>query len=319
MIQKIFYSINLLPYNLVCFPYLLANFVVQRILKSPSVHIWPRNSFVLKNLISGFSDLDFSLYFLGRVEHYTVKQKILNLKKLSFYFPFIGETNVYSSETLDLVKITINPYELKRDPQLNDIIGEIPSFECDKIVYLLRMLDSDQKNLKHFILLRQKKWKYHLDSAGLSNIPADLTFQNILMSINHQVLKFTNFNESSSEIFVNYYQGNFNRIEMDYHLNQKMVLEFMCIFPWQWLGPSFSNDNLKRDCDILLAADPLYLDLFMAQLSWEIWGYIVQGIYLEQNISWESHMLRIKTIVNFLETSSHPKCYQLQKVLEQLK
>ena len=64
---------------------IMANFVVQRILKSPSVHIWPRNSFVLKNLISGFSDLDFSLYFLGRVEHYTVKQKILNLKKLSFY------------------------------------------------------------------------------------------------------------------------------------------------------------------------------------------------------------------------------------------
>lgn len=128
--------------------------------------IWPRNSYALRTLEPGYSDLDFTLYLKNNNNTKGLKNFTHLYQKLNKIIPLLGEINIYTPSTIEFIAQKHNGLELARDPklcQIADVKKNISAAEAS--VFLFRMMELDIHNLKERPERRVKKWKAHIEAV----------------------------------------------------------------------------------------------------------------------------------------------------------
>lgn len=128
------------------------------------IEIWPRHSFLTEAFIPLKSDLDLTAYVSNPDSLKSYLRYYRTYKKL---LPFIGELNVYNSDSIVFIKNKdMNGFELERDPILISRfrldLNNSKYFSREKAAsYLLMALVNDLHKLKADPGARLKKWNYH--------------------------------------------------------------------------------------------------------------------------------------------------------------
>ncbi|MFP5490941.1 MAG: hypothetical protein ACLGG0_05535 [Bacteriovoracia bacterium] len=271
--QKIVTNLlGFLPEQLALLPYHVAHFLVITIAKKLNIICWSRNSYHHKRIVPGISDLDFTVLHTN-----ALGLSQLNLF-LSFYhfakkiIPILGEINIYRHEMIDLTAKWLNPFELRRDPKLKSHLVANPEDAFNRFTYLLRMLESDAKNLKLRASSRQKKWNFHLSEAGLAS-QEQLNPQELIRIIS--TLNPTSLAEEDVILFLHRYIQDGTQLTYSHLRTNRVIKVFMVLYPHRWLV----HANGLNDVDICLGAnsfDEGEVELILNQLQWELVGIQTQ-------------------------------------------
>ncbi len=244
--------------------------------------LWPRNSYVLKALEPGYSDLDLSL--LQKKTNSSPQRFFSLYRHLRRFLPLLGEVNFYTQESLALVGQKHNSFELKRDPRLLDLLGRRPKPEpFEAAVFLLRQLEKDLHNLKKRPEKRLKKWLSHyreiaaafpeLDLSGPFALDAKHLPESIAGAVIHlsQIQFYSNWNPVRLR---DLYDRLFFYIQLlDGGINLSTTKNFWTLDKWfiAWsphrvvdteaFRIKFSDDQLK---------------FLVSQMYWEICGVLTQ-------------------------------------------
>lgn len=126
--------------------------------------VWARNSYKLKALEPGFSDIDITICLTNSKN--TTRLGLF----LSFYagikklFPFFGEVNVYRPSMMGFLLENHNGFELMRDPVLCEKFNlDRTKDPVEAAVFLFRQLEADIYNLQNYPEKRIKKWESHIN------------------------------------------------------------------------------------------------------------------------------------------------------------
>jgi hypothetical protein len=291
--KNVFYLIDSwLPRPVNAIPYQMAEIDSAAQLQQAlgPVKVWSRNSFKLNSFVFGISDLDLTV--IGPSSN-SFNHLTEILKSLKNKWPFIGETNVYHWEDLKALSVFINWYELNRDPELVASIPKvkIENLEVEKIVFLLRMLQSDA-SLENNPQYRQRKWKQHFSYLDLPH-KAFIDRKTLLNTI----LTMLKGHELLQEALKAW---DFERQSKDFEpFRAKLPVEFRILYPHQhlWFHSSseISLENLSK----------FERQILKRQIDWEVWGLSTQRFFLDkENI--KTHLGRLmKAYISVAEVGEH--------------
>ena len=244
------------------------------------VQVWSRNSFKLNSFVFGISDLDLTI--VGNASNSLVLLPEI-LSKLKHKWLFIGEINVYYQEDLKALSPFINWYEVNRDPELLDLLPsiKIEDFEIEKLVFLLRMIQSDLALEKepHF---RQRKWKQHFSSMGLEN-KGFVNRETLLSTIFNMLTGYEHLKEALKS-------WDLERQSQDFDVFQtKLHQGFKILYPHQHLWFHSSSELVFENLS------NFEKKILKRQIDWEIWGIYTQRLFLEK-VSIETHFIRLMKV-----------------------
>lgn len=246
-------------YSLIEFPYKVALFILKKTMPSHVEALWPRHSYVTRDLVFLVSDLDLTL----TVENHS-RESSINIQKFFWFWkrliPFLGEVNVISLNLLDKISPLAPILELRRDPQLLKLVAKknVEVSAEEKLIFLKKMYASDKHNLEKRFARRIGKWSKHLASMGF----------------------VIGANEFSSKVHLDQFiEKNFLRISENDHflldlpgwLKQRALEK-------DWLDPAFEWPVVENT------------QLLQAALNWEIWGSFHQFSMTKDQLTWLAHV-----------------------------
>lgn len=249
--------------------------MVRTIYLDLPVHIWPRNSYVLNTLKCALSDLDLTFYAYRPCNIYS---QLWRYKFLKFFLPFLGEINFYQEEKLKKFLPYANYFELKRDPKLLEKVGEQPTDRSDyeKLVFFLKLLESDRKNLVKIPKYRENKWNLHFNHLNWELPPVNMDEMKRFLA-----QKLTE-KEIKSKVFLKIFfdldsktKTGLNSIYEECS-RQGVIKEYMLSYPFYWIGSAFYHDSFEHDLELLKNLTENESRLLLEQVRWELWGLFTQ-------------------------------------------
>jgi hypothetical protein len=301
-----------LPFWLGRIPYDMVFHLVKQMAKSLGLQCWARNSYHLNYLTPGISDIDFTILVpigISREKTKTFLKYYYAIKKIA---PIVGEVNIYHETDFSLIKQWLNKYEIQRDPLLASRFSLNSSGPADKLVYLLRMLESDRKNLKKSPFNRERKWNFHLGQVATMT-SAKLSVKSIIEAIASTA--FENMNKGEFCKFLDVYLN--NSVEKTYssYRKEKKIKIFMILYPHRWLV----HANSINDVTICLGNNHFSKEeheIILSQLRWELSGIYSQANTLDQ----ESYTFRYLEMIQFFLTQLNieAKAIDIKEMLESI-
>jgi len=285
-----------LPYSLAILPYHFCFYLAKFALKGPEVKIWARNSYALKRLSPGQSDIDLTFIFLKNTSAEKIKSTLNKLKKLRFFFPILGEVNSYKENEILSFLPFLNFFEVERDQKLKHFFKKKSSkstFE-EAIVYMLRMLKADQKNLLNAPQKREKKWRYHCEQVNIpyATYPLESIITHLLsrstLILSHKILiVFFKIDETHEKEVDTFYS----------HLDIKEKCTFILLFPLRWIVVTLRNHEFENDMSLVKDFTTSERQLLFCNISWEIWGIYSQYHDLALTHDLVAHLENIEKIL----------------------
>lgn len=271
-------------------PYLLALGVCRIVFKK--VHgpnflgLWARNSFVLGYFVPFKSDLDLTLHLSTSPDSTAIRRHNMTYHILKLLFPFLGEINTVADESLSDSVQFLNHFELMRDPRLHSLISArtpVPiASRSAAVCFLLRMLESDYRNLTHRPQSRLKKWTHHRsaisDSLKIVDLP-QLSPEDMLEGIYRIILVLSD----------NSFLTSAKEAQTWLHLYFQCRLKGI---PLSELEPLFRSRSWL----------PIFLPhrAMMFQLKYQVANTLYQEI-LHHQLIWEVNGIRSQTPFHFTE------------------
>ncbi len=261
------------------------------------IKIWPRNSYILGSLICTLSDLDLTFFATQKVEIYS---KLWRYRLLKMFMPFLGEINFYHCDKVSKFLPYANSLEVGRDPilmeRLNYSSTQDSSYE--KIVFFLKVLESDRRNLKKIPAYRERKWKLHLEKLGWE-MPKKLSLDTLTSLLNKKlqeqnllgkVFLKTFFSLPSKE------KIDLNRVYEECS-RQGLIKDYILYYPFYWIGSSFYHDSFDHDLELLKDLSESEARLLAEQVRWELWGLFTQLEVTPDKATLLMHLENIKRLV----------------------
>ncbi len=264
---------QILPRGLALFPYstgLLFLRILLKLLFGPATKVWDRNSVRARTFIFGVSDLDITV-LSDRELPAPELCKALKISKR--FLPFLGEANVYLATDLKVLVPRMNSFELRRDPVLESVTKVARREDrIEKLIFLQRMFFSDALTLAEGPLLRQKKWRHHLELTGIEVPEGQLTTETVIQALGSLLPSRPGLSGSLRR-----WMKEFRSPEFDvYHA--EMGEGFRILAPHLYLW--FHHDREARDRELLESLLSEERALIERQIDWEIWGLYCQRSWL---------------------------------------
>ncbi|MCY4523424.1 MAG: hypothetical protein OXB84_01665 [Halobacteriovoraceae bacterium] len=287
--------INNIP-NILCkAPYLFSFHLAKTFLNSPHVDIWYRHSLYFNNITPGLSDIDTDLFFLNKTNFKLQKKTLKRFLILKKYIPLLSEVNIYEEDTVDFIRDCINPLELQRDPLLLKKINiplKKPSME-EKLIFTIKMLYSDRKNLLLYPNLRKKKWNFHFKQLDINDNIKNLNLTKILNILDRHV--FSHFPQIAiKEILEQYLKK--DQIPSSFSSIDKKRSYFL-LFPNQFYSHEFSDSFLK---EIFSKMDGHNQKIYIEPIKWELWGLYTQYKIIGNKFPLIPHLKRLSKTIDYL-------------------
>lgn len=267
--------------NLGYWPYSLAlkYTILLSKLYNLKVQIWARNSYKLKALEPGYSDLDITISIEKNCNRKRLYSFMYLYKKTQKFFSIFGEINIYNEDVIQFLLKNHNSFELMRDPTLciNFNFNRTPD-SVEAAVFLFRNLEADLHNLQNNPKKRIKKWRSHFDMIN-NAIPE--------LRLAHQI----HFNEDKlleTVIFCIIYLSNTRSLMAVDELKDKLYFYFellskkvdfvkitylMNADSWFAIWKSFRD--IEANVIINNFSDKK-IQFFICQLKWEVCGVLTQ-------------------------------------------
>ncbi len=275
-----------LPYTFVLYTVRLFTWLLFR----NHVLVWARNSYLKSSFTPFRSDLDLTLFvqssFVGdfsRVEKFG--------RKVIYYIPIVSEINLYFEINKAEIIRYINPFELARDPWLVEKLGHSSKgSHAQKVVFLLRMIESDLENLLLCPMKRIKKWSVHLNDVG-----EEMDFY----AFSHNPIRYL------LKVALKGYVTEENILDIETLLVSGDIHDesMLALFP-QKFGPFLRHleSNLG--------------EIVIAQVEWEIFAQLTQS-HLFSNGTVNAHLGHLRRVLSRLENDHliepYRKLYALSK------
>lgn len=263
-------------------------------------NIWYRNSLKFNNIVFGKSDIDYTIHLLANNDFKKIQAYFKKLKRI---FPVMGEINAYADEDLINLEGYFNPYELARDPELTNVHPNLASAESKeaKIVFLIKMMRADRRNLTTKFNSRKKKWNFHFMQLGLGPLPDSL--KEMLFAIENK------FNIPKKYLMLNL--SNENYIPMtDYNDPQ-----FLIYFPVDWLYHTLLNLEFEKNLSIVRQLNFSEQSILIYQFSWELMGLTGQYRSIESREQFLNHVQNMVSVLTEMATSEANECAKRLAVL----
>lgn len=281
-VKDIFHAIdNSMLRCILYFIYMIAEKVVILVISEQKINVWIRNSYYLNSLVVGISDLDISVQYMNRPSEVEINKLKTKLRYLKYFFPFLGETNIYVKSDEELLR-SFNFYEMKRDPYLSTLT-EDDKGRCkyQKLIFILRMLESDRENLCNFPQYRQKKWKSHFKSID------GPFYQKIgpVEVLDYIASSMPGDSERYREVLNSFLKSG------EYHFSDSR--EMALLFPHRWSVWVNINGGIEEGIKKLNLSDDERI-IFQEMIRWEIMGLYTQRFLLTEkdNINFYLNYLR---------------------------
>lgn len=261
-----------------------------------------RHSFYFKEIEFGYSDIDFTIYNKNKISfnEYSEIRKRLKLSKA--LIPIMGEINCYEGEGINKLERLINPFEALRDPLLkkNCTVSDTKN-EAQKIIFILRIIESDKYNLKNKMNKRFKKLSYTFSLIESKKILLKKDIES-LKTFNNYIQE--NFIETESELITNYLNATLSESAMT---NLKLRELLSCLnINWD----EFSKLKEKRE---------LSDDLIVEIIKWELWGIYSQMPFIDDYSVSLTHVLVLGDVLKSITSSYDNELdYLIERLNEQL-
>lgn len=267
-------------------------YFLAKIIAWPDVTMWYRNSLLLNYFSFGFSDIDVSAEFSNNLN---IPSKAQALQHFLTLCPLIKEVNIYYPFCFKVLPDLINFFELQRDPKLFQKIRLERDFsefiEAQKITYLLRMFFSNLDNFKAGLSKRDiQKWAYHFDLIKCPVRKLDL--EKIESKKDLLRLIFSTFNDLDKNYYMaieSFADNQIHQVPIHiYYQESNYSNEILGLMPHVFC---FVRETLTNA--------PIFLEqIFIAQLSWEIFGMITQPMLFKNKGDSYQHLYNIALILN---------------------
>lgn len=292
--------LDLLPSFIALIPYKASYIIVRFLANQHNLLCWSRNSYQHKRVVPGLSDIDFTILYSLQHSSMHLNNFLSLYAQLKKIMPILGEINSYQMETLYLTEKWANPYELNRDPLLKKYITPRPNEPFARFCYLLRMLESDAKNLKHSPQNRTKKWSYHLSEAQLATLNK-LQLNLLISSITS--LKTVPYSQDEINDFLIRFIKDGPQATYSYLRFNRAIKLFIVLLPHRWLVIA----NGMNDVEICLKANQFNSDevnLILHQIYWELAGLQAQVPTLAEKHNSLDYLDLIQNFLNRLKTAN---------------
>jgi hypothetical protein len=292
----LFYLDKYLPRTLARLPYSFAATCISlKFKKLKKCEIWFRNSYIENSFVFGISDLDISV-LLDEFDFKLITDAKNAFREMKMLFPFMGEVNFYIKNQILNLSASINQYEELRDPKLKLLLNNTHDFDekTEKIVFLLRALISDKKNLILNPQLRQRKWKNHFYVLGLK-IPSFINKDIII----NEALELFNSEKQKDEVSIALNFIFSPEAETSDIFSVKKPLFWKFLFPHRYLW----KDDLESE-DLNLIEGSILKMICIRQIDWEIWGINSQLPFIpNHDLGIQIHMGRLRRVAMKLSSS----------------
>jgi hypothetical protein len=229
--------------------------------------VWARNSWLTPQFKPLVSDLDLTIWLEGEPSLLQLRQLRGVLSSIRAALPFVGEINLHERTEAGWLSEYANRFELGRDPELLARVGlQSPlSVQAQATVFLLRMAENDLESLTHRPELRRGKWEIHLRSVG-AGVTALVRGGSLLDQVLMAALQ--PLGTASDELIPSarrFFEA----------LTAGQALHELTIEPAWWL--LFPHRFAFAEPPVgLPEPGPKGIEVFRAQLAWEVWGLISQ-------------------------------------------
>jgi hypothetical protein len=272
--------------------------------------LWPRHSYVTGAHIPFLSDLDVTLWLERRPEPSELPAFRRAFKHAFTLFPLLGEANIFVAPEESLLEFA-NSFELARDPILLERArprGIAIAERAQASAFILRQLDADFANLAHNPASRERKWASHfkLLSARIPDLPEVPVTLDALFGLAAELAGFPGGGPGSFAAEA----ARLTAIPREDRTESKPVTDWWCALYPQWF------------CHKGFAYPPITggaLELFLAQLSWEICGVWSQSLHNEYAPTFANHLRRLGVVLKEAAGSStHPAIPAITAGLDKL-
>lgn len=286
-------------------PYKIIFHLTEIILKANNTigisEIWYRNSLKFNNIVFGKSDIDFTILLRSDAYYKKTQSQFRFLKKI---FPILGEVNTYAPADLENLQGFFNYFELERDPELRDRFPKLSGAKntASALVFILKMMRADKKNLAQSFSSRKKKWIFHFKQIGIQEFPENLgEFLNILTEHFNIPLSYLKLNLS---------------VEPYIPLKDYADPQFLVYYPVDWLYHNLLNLKFNNNLSMLNSLPVEGQELLISQLSWELMGLTAQYRNIMNQKQFGEHIDNMIVVLNHLE---HFRSHELSDRLVNLK
>ena len=277
-------------------PNIIGLWLVRLIYIDQPIQIWPRNSFILGTLVCGLSDLDLTFYAKKEI---AIGQKLWRYRFLKTFVPFLGEINFYRADKIENFLEHANAYELSRDRILLDLTKKElkKDSEFEKLVFFLKVLESDRKNLHNIPDYRLKKWKLHFEHLEWE-LPEPTNLDSLTKFVDQ---KLGELGIKSSGFFKIFF-GKPSKTGEDRNLiyedcsRVEIIKEYILFYPFFWIGSSFYHDSFDHDLELVKTLSESESLLLIEQVRWELWGLFTQLLVTSEKAHLLMHLENIKRL-----------------------
>jgi hypothetical protein len=272
------------------------------------VEVWPRHSYVSGALVPFLSDLDVTLWLEHRPGAASVPAFRRSLKHATKLFPLLGEANIYVADEQELLRFG-NVFELERDPILLERTHSSPIEIADwaqASVFVLRQIDADYANLAHNPASRERKWRTHFELLS-SRLPeaaeAPVTIEGLFALA-------ARLGAPGDEAAFAAEAARFIAIPHGDRTESQPVSDWWrALFPQWFCHKGFAYPPITGRA----------LELFLAQLSWEIWGVWTQSLHNPLAPSFPNHLKRLQAVLGEATAgAAHAAIAPISDALEKL-
>jgi len=133
------------------------------------VRVYPRNSLVIGYLEPGISDIDLTILLPKSHSNHQYQMVRFIVSTLKIIFPIIGEIQWIKKSEIKLILSFLNSFEKEKSPFLESwfIENKKIASQIEKIIYFLKMLETNLHDLENYPELRRRKWEFHAKQLGL--------------------------------------------------------------------------------------------------------------------------------------------------------
>lgn len=244
------------------------------------VNLHTRHSYYFKKILFLVSDIDLTIYTNEQENPEQLVSAHNRYRILKKVFPILGEVNFWNLKMLKQLVPILNIYELKRDPLLLNLLNETKSNNDDeKILYIIKLLRGDLKNLRNSPRRRLGKYQYCFEVLNpLTQLKSD-----DLNSVEHLV------DYISVEIFESKYEGLLRKIQNLVKNNESEDLELNAIWNVDYDYFEKTYDQLKHK------------ELVIKTLHWEIVGCVTQAPIKKADFNLIRHLTRTTDLIKKID------------------
>lgn len=284
--------------------YLLTFRMFQVMMIGTGSQVWYRNSLLFNKLSFGISDIDISAMPIKKFSAKQTKRFRVRYFFAKKILKLIGELNFFDLEKSKKLAAWANPFELDRDPKLLAALGEArPKSEATQIVFFLRMILSDRKNLFIRPQKRLEKWLFHFDQLGLdtATLKRDHFSYKRLVNTFYDQIGVT----EKSEKFKLFGKLLSQDVKISTLYMNKMWRDLMFMYmPQEWIKFAIVDGKYIEDIRSVLAKDcfsKLDWEIFAEQLNWEVWGLCSQYQMSLSKIGVVEHLANLEHVLKLLD------------------